>query len=146
MSAAIVDICEAVVLTLNGRTFAMPFVAERTYRTVLDLGTLKDLQVLVVPMGQEIGVSSRKADQFNCGVNVVVQQKLTTQAPEEIDALMDLVQEIIDCLRDSRLEGMPGVVPVSIENEPVFHDKHLVEEHVFTSVIIPTYRAWRERV
>jgi hypothetical protein len=146
VSSTVIEVADAVTLLLNGGPpFTEPFLAKRAFRSVKDLENLAALTVTVVPRDNEISTVHRGADAFECAVDVAVQQKVDTDDSDALDALMGLVEEIIDRLRTMGLPSMPAAIWVSIENKPVFAPEHLVEHRVFTSLLTSTYRVNKSR-
>jgi hypothetical protein len=136
--AQITDIADAVVVALNGQTFSQPFTAARAYRAAFDLQEMKDLHVTVVPKGMELVTAGRGVAQSDLQIDIGVQKKLATGNDAEIDALMDLVQEIAEFIRATRQFG--EAVWVKTENTPIYSQEHLGELRQFTSVLTLTLR------
>jgi hypothetical protein len=141
--SVILDVANAVVASLNAASFSQELTAERRYRPTFELADLDTLRVSVVPKSLRIGSATRAANYFDCAIDVGVQKKVNVDEPAEVDALMNLVEEITDHLRMSRLEALPEAAWLSIENEPVFAPEHLDQERVFTSVLTVRYRVPR---
>ena len=73
-----------------------------------------------------------------------VQKKLPAEGEQaEIDALLDLVEQIADHLRLKRLPGAPAAAWAGIAHEPVVSGESLEQHRVFTSVLSVTYRVRR---
>ena len=143
MNSTIIQVADAVTASLNAVTFTPPFHAKRKYRPVYDLATLAGLKVSVVPKTLEIDTEDRSHEVFVCAVDVAIQKKVDTDKTEDLDALMTLVETVIDHLRDGALEAMPTALWLDIANEPVFAPEHLRDHRVFTSLITVTYRVRR---
>ena len=141
--SAVVQVADAVVASLNAGSFSVPFVAQRRYRPTFDLAELDTLRVSVVPESVETINATRSASYFDCTVDIGIQQKVDADDAGAIDALMDLVQEIVDHLRMQRLDDLPEAAWLRIANKPVFAPEHLDQQRVFTSVVTVTYRIWR---
>lgn len=141
--STVIDIADAVVASLNAGTFSQTFEAERKYQPVYELPDMQTLHVSVVPRSVSITTATRETGYFDCAVDVGVQKKVNPDEPDEIDALMNLVEEIADHLRMKRLNDAPQAAWVSIENEPAFASEHLDQQRVFTSVLTVTYRVRR---
>lgn len=139
--STILDIADAVVASLNAGTFAQPVQAERRYQPTFELPDLAELKVSVVPKAVTITNATRTDGYFDCAVDVGVQKKIADDA--EIDAMVNLVEELADHLRQKRLDDAPEAGFVSIANEPVFAPEHLDTQRVFTSVLTVTYRVRR---
>ncbi len=143
----ITDIADAVVTEVNTPGSVSPLegvaVAVRQYRPRKELKDLKVLAVTVVPKAVEVGGATRGTQQFDCEIDVAVQQKLADDSDTAIDPLVQKVEQLIDYLSRRRLAALPEVVPVKVQNNPIYAVEHLDELRVFTSVITITYRALR---
>ncbi|GJQ27714.1 MAG: hypothetical protein HBSAPP02_27460 [Phycisphaerae bacterium] len=139
--STILDISDAVTSSLNAGPFDPALNAERRYQPAFDLADLAALKVSVVPKSVTISNATRTDGYFDCAVDIGVQKKITDDA--EIDALVNLIEEIADHLRQKRLDDAPEAAFVSIANEPVFAPEHLDTQRVFTSVLTVTYRVRR---
>ncbi len=136
--STIVDIADAITLSLNAGVFSPSFTAMRMFRPAFGLPDLATLQVSVVPKALTITSATRTSSYFDCAVDIGVQKKISADA--EIDVLVGLVEQIVDHLRQKRLTGIPAAAFISIANEPVLALEHLDQERVFTSVLTLTYR------
>jgi len=142
--STIAAIADAVAAHINAGTYSRPVSAERMYQPAFTLEDLKDLRVSVVPRTVGISAASRDSSIVECVIDVGVQQKLpATGEQAEIDALLDLVEEITDHLRLKRLPGAPEAAWVGIAHEPVVSSESLEQHRVFTSVLSVTYRVRR---
>jgi hypothetical protein len=142
MPATIVQIADAVVAELNGTTFSQPLTAERHYQPVFELAEMAELRVSVVPRGVASKVLDRSRHEFDYRIDVAVQQKIDP-TPGNLDALMELVEEIADHFRTQPLAGFPQARCTEVANEPVYAMEHLDEFRQFTSVLTLTFRVWR---
>ena len=141
--STIIDIADAMVAELNAAAFSQAFQAQRHYRPVFDLAELKDLHVTVVPKGIELQGASRSLTQMDVQLDIGIQQKLVTGDAAELDALMNLVEEIADFFRTHRLSNMPNVAWVRTENVPIYLPEHVDQLRQFTSVLTLTFRVLR---
>jgi hypothetical protein len=141
--STVVNVADAVVASLNGGSFSQPVTAERKYVPAVDLADLADLHVTVVPRAVSITTATRDSSYFDCTVDVGIQKKVNPDDLAELDALVNLTQEVVDHLRMRRLESMPYAAWMSIANDPVFAPEHLDQERAFTSVVSVTYRVRR---
>lgn len=142
--SVITDIADAVAASLNAGSFGMAFNAERLHQPSFNLAELAELHVSVVPKSQTITNATRQHSFFDCAIDIGVQKKLAPgNADAEVDALLDLVQEIADHLRIKRLDDYPIAVWLSIEHEPVVASEHLDQNRQLTSVLTVTYRVKR---
>ena len=141
--SVIADIAEALKDELNDHDFSMEFEATRDYLPVFDLQDMQALHVTIVPAGVTMQKLDRSRTQSDVQVDIGIQKKLNAGDNAEIDALMALVEEIVDFLRFRKLEGFPTAMWVSTENAPIFVREHLSEMRQFTSVLTLTYRVAR---
>ena len=141
--SVILDIADAVVASLNAGSFALEFEAARKYQPVFELQEMHSLHVSVVPKSLAITTASRDSGYFDCAIDIGVQKKVDTEQSGDIDALVNLVEQIADHLRMKRLDGLPEAAWLSIANEPVFAPDHMDQIRQFTSVLTVTYRVRR---
>ncbi len=144
--SVIIDIADAVAAELNAappETFSETFTAERRVLPDFELADLASLKVTVVPKRLEITASTRSASSCEIAVDIGVQKKLSADPDVEAAALIELVEQIGDYLRQRVLDGAPYARPAAIANDPVYAADHLAEQRTFTSVLTLTYRAMR---
>jgi hypothetical protein len=142
--STIAGIADAITAYINTGTFSQPVNAVRMYQPAFTLEELADLRVSVVPRTTAITAASRDSSVFECVIDVGVQKKLSAEGAEgEIDALLDLVEEITDHLRQKRLSDAPEAAWAGIAHEPVVSSESLEQHRVFTSVLSVTYRVRR---
>jgi len=142
----ITEIADAVVSDINAATLSQPITATREYLPEHDLTELQNTVVTVVPKGVSIQGSTRGQNQHDYQVDIAVQEKVPTGGGKsEIDALMILVEEILDLFRLNRVTVPTlGSVPLlRAENDPIYAPEHLNQHGVFTSVITLTFRGLR---
>jgi hypothetical protein len=139
--STILDIADAVTSALNAGPFDPALNADRRYQPAFDLADLAALKVSVVPKSVTISNATRTDGYFDCAIDIGVQKKIADDT--EIDALVDLVEQIADHLRQKRLDDAPEAAFVSIANEPIFAPEHLDQQRVYTSVLTVTYRVRR---
>lgn len=119
---------------LNSQSFSLPFTAERKFLPYYDLATESDLKVVVVPSSAAYEEATRGQTGVDFSVDIGIQKRLYTPTLEEdAGALMDLVQEVLDALRATRVFG--EFTMVALENDPVFAPDHIDEHRLFTSLI-----------
>jgi len=141
--SVITDIADAVTSSLNDASggFGQDFTAERLHQPSFDLTELETLRVSVVPKSQTITNANRQHSFFDIAIDIGVQKRVADDA--EVDALLDLVQEIADHLRMKRLADHPTAAWLSIEHEPVVAAEHLDQNRQLTSILTVTYRTRR---
>lgn len=142
--STIAAIADAVAAHINAGTYSRPVSAVRMYQPAFTLDDLKDMRVSVVPRTVGVSAASRDSSVYECVVDVGVQQKLPPENEQaEIDALLDLAEEIADRLRLTRLPDAPDAAWAGIAHEPVVASESLEQHRVFTSVLSVTYRVRR---
>jgi len=142
--STIAAIADAVAAHINAGTFSLPVAAARMYQPAFTLEDLKALRVSVVPRTTAITAASRDSSIYECVIDVGVQKKLPAEDEQaDIDGLLDLVEEIADHLRLTRLPDVPEAAWAGIAHEPVVSSESLEQHRVFTSVLSVTYRVRR---
>ncbi len=141
--SVILDIADAVVASLNAGSFALEFEAERKYQPAFELQDMQTLHVSVVPKSLAITTAARDSGFFDVAIDIGVQKKVNADESAELDALMNLVEQIADHLRMKRLDDAPNAAWLGVANEPVFAPEHLEQWRQFTSVLTVTYRVRR---
>lgn len=142
MAATLIAIADAVAATLNAATFGQPLTAVRSYQPEYgpaDTGTLK---VSVVPEAIDAERKTRATFEEDHRVSVLFQHR-TDMTDSELDALMELVEEVADHLKETPLSGLSGVQCVAVSNAPVFAQDRLAEFREFCSLLVVTYKTWR---
>ncbi len=138
--ALVAEVAQAVTDALNAGDFSQVFTAERAYRPQYELSAMRTLRVSVVPHGVETRALDRTRAVTDIRIDVGVQKKLESEAPAEVDPLMELVAEIAGHFRQRRLAGLPRAVWIATENAPLYAPEHLQELRQFTSVVTFTFR------
>jgi hypothetical protein len=141
--SVILDIADAVVASLNAGSFGLEFEAARKYQPVFELQDMQTLHVSVVPKSLAITTAARDSGFFDVAIDIGVQKKVNADESAELDALMNLVEQIADHLRMKRLDDAPNAAWLGVANEPVFAPEHLEQWRQFTSVLTVTYRVRR---
>lgn len=146
MSADSVTIAEAMVTALNGGSFSLSFMAERSYVPVRRLEDLGTLRVTVVPSGRELEILDRsRRAMVSHSIDVGVQQRIGTGTMTEAqilaacDPLAALVEEISDFLQYAPL-AVTDAVCTEVRNAPIYSPQHIDERRVFTSVLTFVYQ------
>jgi len=132
----LIVVADALVAKLNATDFSPSFTAYRRYLPREDVADLEELHVTVVPKSMEITGSTRAADQYDCQIDVAVQQKITPDDNDMADALMKLAQDIISAMRawTFTVNGVTGQL-AKTEHAPVYSVDHLERTGVVTSLI-----------
>ncbi len=141
--AVLIQVADAVKADLEAGTFSQQFTVRRAYRPTFDLAELDALRVTVVPKSVDVINASRRADYFDCVVDVGIQKRVTPDDTQSVDVMADFVAEIVNFLRHRTLAQMPDAMWLRIRNEPAWVPEHLDEHRTFTSVVEVTYRVAR---
>ncbi len=141
--AVLIQVADAVKAELEAGTFSQQFTAQRAYRPAFDLADLNTLRVTVVPKSVDVFNASRRADHFDCVIDIGIQKRVNPENTQSVDAMADFVAGVVDFLRHRALSQMPDAAWLRIRNEPVWVPEHLDEHRTFTSVVEVTYRVAR---
>ena len=136
-----IDLADAVTSQVNQSGIVTH--AKRQVLPIHDLSQLRALTVSVVPRGVQVQSITRKLSQYDCQVDIGIQQKLTAPQDEidpAVKELSGLVQQITDYLQRQPLTDMPYAIWIKVENVPIYDPDHLANQRVFTSVLTLTYR------
>jgi len=138
MSSTILAIADAIVASLNGAPFSMPFTAERHLVPSVTLEDLSVLHVTVAPRTIERAASGRRESWFDCTIDVGVQKKVSGDA--DADELIALTEDIAEHLSHQRLTGAPEAAWLNTTTDPLISPEHLDQQRTFTSVVSVAYR------
>jgi len=141
MTAA--QLAEAVRKALNAAEFSVEFTAVRVAVPTYKLEDMGTLHVTVVPRAVEIALGSRRDNAYAMGVDVAVQQRLAAVDNDTVDALIGLVQEIVDHMTRRHLGDSSEARWRRTKVEPLYSPEHLREMRQFTSVIRLDYEEQR---
>jgi len=147
--SVLVQIADAVAASINAAAadgvFPEPFEAVRAHRPSFDLEELAELRVSVVPRSTVITALARLQSQYECTVDVGIQQRVPAGdgGDARVDALLELAEAIGDHLRHKRLPEFPEAAWSSIAHDPVLAPEHLDERSTLTTVLSVTYRVRR---
>jgi hypothetical protein len=142
----IVELAEAVVLSLNEGHFAMQFVAERAYDPLAELEALRSLKVLVAPRAEETTPDSRESLEELVQIDVAIAAKLDGD-PEQpadrdaCDALAGLASEIKEHLFETG--ALANCAWQSCQRSVLWDPERLRKSHVFVALQTHTYRRSR---
>lgn len=143
--ATVIAIAEAVKDLINGVVFSMPFTATRTYVPRFKLEELTELQVTVVPNAIESAFSTRTQTLGPWQIDVGFHCKVAAGEGQaaQVDALMQLVEEVGDWITDNALPDALRAKWLRNANDPLFDHAHLKEKNVFVSLLTVTYQVTR---
>jgi hypothetical protein len=141
MSSRILDIAAGVVADLGRTLWSQTLQAQRMYVPRHELKDLATTTVTVVPKALQSELLDRATFQTDYLVDVTVQKHLDTVDDAQVDAMMGLVQEIVDHWRMRALKiGVADAVCVAVAHDPVYSVEHLSTMQVFTGVLTMTFR------
>lgn len=145
--SVLVQIADAVAASINTAAadgvFPEPLEAVRAHRPSFDLEELAKLRVSVVPRSTVITALARLQSQYECMVDVGIQQRVPAGDDARVDALLELAEAVGDHLRHKRLPEFPEAAWSSIAHDPVLAPEHLDERSTLTTVLSVTYRVRR---
>ena len=136
--ALLIDIADAVAAELNNTELSQEFTAKVNLKPEFELKELKNLKVTVVPKSLTFSGATRQESGKEVQIDIGVQKK--TADPDQLAALLQLVEEIVRVFDRKRLAGYQKAVCVGIENDPVYDPEHLRQYRQFTSVITLKFR------
>jgi hypothetical protein len=119
----LIDIADAVAAELNAAELSLEFTVEVNLKPEFELKDLKELKVTVVPKSLKFSGATRQESAKEVQIDVGVQKK--TADPEQLAALLQLVEEIAGIFDRKRLAEYQKAVCIGIENEPVYDPEHL---------------------
>ena len=134
----LIDIADAVAAELNNAELSQEFIAEVNLKPEFELKDLKELKITVVPKSLKFSGATRQESGREVQIDIGVQKK--TADPEQLAALLQLVEEIAGIFDRKRLTGYQKAVCVEIENDPVYDPEHLRQYRQFTSVVTLKFR------
>ena len=138
--SALVNIADALVAALRAQRFSQPLEALRAYVPAQELKDLGTAHVTVVPRAFRPELTTRAACTAEFALDLGIQKRVAVADLAELDACLDLVEEICVLLRTAAPCGLGWT---RLENDPVFAREHLLEKCVFTSLVTVTYQgAW----
>ncbi len=143
MTAAIIQLANAVVTDLNAQTFSATLTAARAYVPRFDLENSETLQCKVVPTIDARQPASRGEDQCDLTIDIGLMQKFEGTAAEEltaIDALMALAEEVKEYLSRIRPTDFSAAICTAVKNEPIFDVEQMESCKIFLTVISATFR------
>jgi hypothetical protein len=136
--ALLINIADTVATELNTAELSQEFTAKVNLKPEFELKDLKNLKVTVVPKSLKFSGAVRQESAKEVQIDIGVQKK--TADPDQLAALLQLVEEIAGVFDRKRLTEYQQAVCVGIENDPVYDPEHLRQYRQFTSVITLKFR------
>ena len=96
---------DAVVVSLNDKSFSEDFTATRRYRPIMELKDLADLTVTVIAPSLVQEITSRSANTDSMIIDILVQQQADPEDNEAMDALLGLCEEIGEHFRGKNFDS-----------------------------------------
>lgn len=137
--SVLTDVAVAVKNEINTGVYSQAFTAVRAYVPQYELSELSDLTVTVVAKSVNVSSASRRSLQYECVVDIAIQQRCDPSDLDTLDNLMTLGEEIIESLADGKLVAMPEASCSGIGSPVAYSMEHLRENRQFTGVIEATY-------
>jgi len=136
----VTTIAKSVVAELNKNEFSTPFEAVFSVKPGFELAQLDALRVIVVPKTLEIEAASRSSSKYLISVDIGVMRRLGQLTPEDaVETLGDIVDEVIEFLKQRTLDGFPAARCIAVTNDPIYIPDHLTQSRTFTSVVNVKY-------
>ena len=132
-----------IVNLLNVETFSVPITAERKYLPDADVRELADPIVTVIPKSLAIEPSNRASDLNEIVIDIGLRKKVDVNVTADLDDLMAVVVEVMDCVKAARVVGDYQLLKV--ENPAIYSVEDLRTNHVFLSVISVSYHITTDR-
>lgn len=142
MSHPVITLADAVVAELNAGTYSQSFTAERAYVPRFDADSGDVLQVQVVPRTDAEAEQTAGIDVREIVIQVGIFKRLVDPVAgevAEIDALMDLCEEIRGELNRVRLGETDEAVCVATTHDPIYSMEDIDERRVFLTVLAFTF-------
>jgi len=136
MSVPSLTIADAVVASLNGATLSQDVTFARAYVPKFDMSSATAVvQGKVIPVSDAREMGSAAADNAAIAVDVGIMKKLqsTAAAAEqvEIDALLELCEEVKSVLNRQRLPTATGFICTAVVQEPIYSVESIENDRVF---------------
>jgi hypothetical protein len=137
----VTQISKAVVSELkqNMQEFSMPFEPEMLVLPSFEPSELQTLRVSVVPRTLEIERVSRSSSKYIVGIDIGIQRRIEGTPEETVAKIGNLVDEMIQFLRDASLDDFPAAQWIGVTNDPVYVAEHLQQKRTFTSIVSVRY-------
>lgn len=142
MPSDIIILADEIAKALTGQQMGgFTLAAERLYDPTKTDAQLETLSIVVVPTA-ELGVpQNRERWAYAHDIDIGIRKLVPGLDKAQLDALMNLVQELRDWLTDHTIEaqGKRFWRPTALLNEPIWSPEDLLEDERFVSVIRVTY-------
>jgi hypothetical protein len=136
----IVNLADSVVLFINAEKSQLGISVDvvRSYLPRYDLKDMDTLHITVVTKANAVQEIGRKTRQYDPQIDIAVQKRFSEATKtEEIDALMDIVEAIIDLFCGCQIGDFNAIAVV---NDPIYSPDHMAQYNQFTSVITVHFR------
>lgn len=142
MSVPVLIIADAIVTALNEATLSLSFKATREYVPKFDTTDANNVQVKVVPKSDAREMGSAAVDDAAVAIDIGVMKRLqnaVTDEKAELDALLELCEEIKAVINRERLTGAEEAVCVGVAQEIVYSVEDVDQGRVFLTVITANF-------
>lgn len=143
MGAILVETAKAVYELLTSMTIAGEVNIVRAHLPAADVSELQKTRITVAARGQAITPGSRRDDYYDVSIDVAVQKAVARNDVDQIDAILEIAQAVMDFLAHHNLGGSLAAKYIAMANDPAYSVEHLHELGVLTTVITATYRVAR---
>jgi len=143
MSAVIVDIAKAVMTELDAGEFSMEFTPERAYSVRKPLEGAGTLKVLVAHRGYDGEPLNKSTSTNEYQIDIGIIQHPANVAVATLDALMALVEGIVDFFKMRHLTEYTSALCLKWENSRPYEPDVLEEKRTFLSIVTLTFQVLR---
>jgi len=136
------DVADAVVAELNAGSFGQEFTAARLWNPRRPLTDLSTLRVDVVPSQPSVQTEPADRDVFqnDVSIDVAVRKQADIDDTTVMDALADLVEEIVEHFQHTKLTDQPHADLRSTEILAIADAEYQHTKRVFFAAATLTYR------
>ena len=142
MNVPVLTLADAVVAAVNAAELSIEFTATREYVPKFDSKDAATVQVQVVPKQDTREMGSAADDNATISIDIGVMKKLQDAVADEkteMDALLELCEEIKAATNRERLAGAEDSICIGIAQEIVYDVEKLDDGRVFLTVITATF-------
>lgn len=134
------DIADGLVSSLNGLTLSQSYTAKRVALPRFALEDLAGLDISVWAAAEEISLESRSDRRHDYMVIVGIRKPIDPDSTTELDAMLDLVEELKDGLD---FTAQSGATWIRTDHSPLFDPDVLQERREFLTSLEINYRKMR---
>jgi hypothetical protein len=141
VSVPSITIADSIVTALNAAELSIDFTATREYVPRFEAENAAIVQVQVVPKQDSREIGSAANDNATIDIDIGVMKKLqdaVTDEKAEMDALLELCEEIKAVINRERLAGATDSICIGLA-QAIPYDVEKFEDRIFLTVITATF-------